>query len=245
MIPGFQHDDRWRMVEDEFVAVAHKFTAHIHASEYQRLKKLAHEQKTEAAALSISRPVTGPMTDAVRRRQAAQTLEVTQKRGIKRALSRTTTAAANDDQGEATNLHTLLETPRKKPVSLSKLLPALPSNTRAAALISRQNAASTSHAPATVARRGPKPVARQPSPIAIREASSATQDSKNTQDDNESDSDDWFTKRRRLKATKARARRRPSPDGGNDVVSAKEQGRSTDSSQNSQGHNAAMSIPSI
>ncbi len=36
MIDGLEDDDKYRMVEDEFVATAGTFTAHLHAAEYQR-----------------------------------------------------------------------------------------------------------------------------------------------------------------------------------------------------------------
>ncbi|RSM01437.1 hypothetical protein CEP52_008570 [Fusarium oligoseptatum] len=45
MRPGPQHDDRYRMVEDEFVNMAHQFTTHLHRAEYNRLKSLAKSQK--------------------------------------------------------------------------------------------------------------------------------------------------------------------------------------------------------
>lgn len=38
MIPGYEADDAYRMVEDELLAVASKYTRHLHTAEYARLK---------------------------------------------------------------------------------------------------------------------------------------------------------------------------------------------------------------
>lgn len=138
MIEGPQHDDMWRMVEDEFLATAHKFTAHLHAAEYQRLKKLAKDQNADAIQ-SLSRPVVGPMTDDVRRQRAVLDLHKSQAAGIKRARKRSQ-QADDDDADElpwaGTNLQELMDSPRKKPTPLTTLLP-VKSGTRAAALDQR------------------------------------------------------------------------------------------------------------
>ena len=41
MIPGYQNDDKYRMVEDDFYSIAQSFTAHLHHAEYRRRKKQA------------------------------------------------------------------------------------------------------------------------------------------------------------------------------------------------------------
>lgn len=164
MIPGFQNDDKWRMVEDEFVAVAHKFTAHLHAAQYQRLKERAKHQNPDALR-SLSRPTTGPLTDNVRRRQAAASLQRSQSRGIKRALSPAHEADASgvDEQPWAgTNLQELMNSPRKKPVPLTNLVSTV-SGTRAAAL-NRED--STSRIPCSL----PKATARHGEPSSRRAA---------------------------------------------------------------------------
>lgn len=142
MIPGLQNDDKWRMVEDEFAVVAHKFTAHLHATEYRRLKERA---KNSAAMRSISRPVKGPMTANVKRRQTALNLKKSQDRGIKENFSRT--KGTDDDDVEelpwvGTNLQELMNSPRKKAVPLTSMI-SIVSNTRAAAL-NRQDSSSKS-----------------------------------------------------------------------------------------------------
>ncbi|KAJ4422922.1 hypothetical protein N0V82_002449 [Gnomoniopsis sp. IMI 355080] len=135
MISGLQHDDKWRMVEDEFVAMAHKLTAHLHAAEYQRLKKAAQAQNADAIQ-SLSRPVTAPMTGRVKRRQTVVSLQKSQLKGIRRALSRTQDAE-QDEVDElpwaGTNLEGLMDSPRKSMVPLTKMI-STASGTRAAAL---------------------------------------------------------------------------------------------------------------
>jgi len=42
---GYDQDDKWVMVEDEFLETAKLFTRHLHHAEYQRLKLLAKERK--------------------------------------------------------------------------------------------------------------------------------------------------------------------------------------------------------
>src|ERR1700760_3691392 len=44
MIDGYDADDGWRMVEDEFFLTARRFTAHLHQAEYKRLNKLAAQR---------------------------------------------------------------------------------------------------------------------------------------------------------------------------------------------------------
>ncbi|KAJ1331800.1 hypothetical protein MN608_05263 [Microdochium nivale] len=68
MIDGAEWDDCWRMVEDEFLATAQQFTAHLHAAEYRRLKT-ASGSRNAATIKNISRPVVGRMTDLVRMKQ--------------------------------------------------------------------------------------------------------------------------------------------------------------------------------
>lgn len=150
MIPGLHNDDKWRMVEDEFVAVAHKFTAHLHAAEYKRLKERVQEHNADGIR-SISRPVTGPMTDTVKRRRAARSLRESQRKGIKTALSRgndADEADADELPWAGTNLQELMNSPRKKPVHLTRMVSAVPC-TRAAAL-SRQH--STARGPSSLAK---------------------------------------------------------------------------------------------
>lgn len=86
MVQGFDNDDRWRMVEDEFYSVASRFTAHLHAAQYRRLKDEA--KKRDPTIQATPRPVTRPPTLDVVRRQAASTLAASQRRAIAAAKLR-------------------------------------------------------------------------------------------------------------------------------------------------------------
>ncbi len=132
MIEGVENDDKYRMVEDEFVTVAGDFTKHLHAAEYQRLKTLAKSQNADAIS-SISRPVTGEMTDLVRRRQKALGLAASQRRGIHKVLGRRDIRIASDDEEPwfGTSLQGLMDSPRKT-LPLTSVASAV-AETRAAA----------------------------------------------------------------------------------------------------------------
>ncbi|KAL1858725.1 hypothetical protein VTK73DRAFT_7811 [Phialemonium thermophilum] len=140
MIDGIDHDDAYRMVEDELLSVAGDFTRHLHAAEYQRLKALASSRNAETIR-SISRPVTGHMTDLVRRRRAAVDLAVSRRRGIKKVGLKQKAASSADADADSdaddsddtdddleraasrdTSLRGLLDSPRKKAVSLSAVV---------------------------------------------------------------------------------------------------------------------------
>ncbi|TPX09088.1 uncharacterized protein E0L32_001650 [Thyridium curvatum] len=137
MIEGADNDDKYRMVEDELLATAKMFTAHLHNAEYQRLKKLAKSQNAETIK-NISRPVTGNMTDLVRRRQTTLSRTARQRAGIKRARARVNDGDgdSDDDEGDAafagTALQGLMASPRKTAVPLTALT-SVAGGTRAAA----------------------------------------------------------------------------------------------------------------
>jgi hypothetical protein len=133
MMDGIEQDDGYRMVEDELRAVAGHFTAHLHAAEYQRLKILARSQNAESIQ-SLARPVSGIMTDQVRRRQALSSYIKKRDRGLRSALGRRaveTTSDVDDNEGDeveeltgvGTSLQGLMNSPRKKQVPLSRILP--------------------------------------------------------------------------------------------------------------------------
>ena len=131
MIEGFDHDDRYRMVEDELLFIAGTFTKHLHAAEYQRLKTLASSRNAETIE-SISRPVTGSMADLVKRRQAAVSLAASQHRGLKKALGKRSRSRTNSDSDAkadspgpdlaSTSLQFLMNSPRKKNVPISAVV---------------------------------------------------------------------------------------------------------------------------
>ena len=117
MIEGPEGDDRYRMVEDELLSVARRFTAHLHAAEYQRLQEAAKSQNARAIK-DISRPVVGSMTDLAKRRQERKAHALNRWRARREARgSGDDTASESDDDDEgyrATSLYGLMESPRKK-----------------------------------------------------------------------------------------------------------------------------------
>ncbi|GAB1318722.1 hypothetical protein MFIFM68171_08932 [Madurella fahalii] len=125
MIEGVDQDDKYRMVEDEFLAVAGDFTRHLHTAEYQRLKNLAKSQNAETIQ-NISRPVTGEMTDLAKRRHAALDTAAKQRRGFSKTLGKRAArnGSTSDDEGvprrrPATSLQGLMDSPRKQAVPLA------------------------------------------------------------------------------------------------------------------------------
>jgi len=139
MEEGLDKDDKFRMVEDEFMDVARAFTGHLHHLEYKRLKKAARSQNA-ATIKSISRPVTMKMPDSTRRK--AESLARSKKQGKamqnllvkhgKEADSEDELGDENDDAWVGTALHGLMESPRRSTKSLSKIS-SVTVSTRAAA----------------------------------------------------------------------------------------------------------------
>jgi len=126
MIEGFDHDDRYRMVEDEFLTMANDFTKHLHTAEYHRLKALASTRNADMIR-TISRPVTGRMTDLVKKRRSALKLAASQRKGLRNALGKRkgrdeSDSDDSDDDGDlpwaGTSLQGLMESPRKTAVPL-------------------------------------------------------------------------------------------------------------------------------
>ncbi|KAK3687594.1 hypothetical protein B0T22DRAFT_489456, partial [Podospora appendiculata] len=121
MIEGADHDDRYRMVEDEFLAVAVQFTKHIHKAEYQRLKALAESQNADTIR-DISRPVTGEMTADVKRRQTALGNAAKQRKALASVLGKRPAGntSDSDDVGRpATSLQGLMKKKRPNPAPLT------------------------------------------------------------------------------------------------------------------------------
>jgi hypothetical protein len=58
MRPGLDEDDRWVMVEDEFLTTAKLFTTQLHHAEYQRLRKLSRARGASTLS-TISRATVG------------------------------------------------------------------------------------------------------------------------------------------------------------------------------------------
>lgn len=129
------------MVEDEFVATAHRFTAHLHAAEYHRLRDMAKKQKENGSTFSPP-PMTPSMLDNVKRSYIAKSLAISQHGAIKRAFSQVKDADeedVDDTPWAGTHLHDIMECPRKKQIPLTRLAPVV-TGTRAAALSRSQEA---------------------------------------------------------------------------------------------------------
>lgn len=108
MRPGLDHDDRYRIVEDEFVNMAHQFTLHIHTSEYNRLKNLAKHQNADTIR-EIERPVIGAPTLLTRHRQ-----EDVRRKAKQRKLLGTDANEKKDSPYVGSSLQGLMESPRKE-----------------------------------------------------------------------------------------------------------------------------------
>ncbi|KAM5348191.1 hypothetical protein ACJ41O_008015 [Fusarium nematophilum] len=109
MRPGPQLDDRFRMVEDEFLNTAHQFTTHLHRAEYNRLKSLAKSQNA-AAIREIERPVVGTPTLFARQRQDSARRIAKQRKVLPNGADGST----DDTPFVGTSLQGLMESPRKE-----------------------------------------------------------------------------------------------------------------------------------
>lgn len=155
MIDGPENDDLWRMVEDELLATAQRFTAHLHAAEYQRLKSASRSQNASAIR-DISRPVVGRMTDFVRMKQERSVRAARVRAEKKRRRGARDGGIDSDDDSESAgdaahgsiSLFGLMERPRR---TASLLDPA------AATTSSRENPAVTSPMPLRVSPHAPRP----------------------------------------------------------------------------------------
>jgi hypothetical protein len=142
MDEGIGHDDKWRMVEDEFLTIAKSFTVHLHAAEYKRQQKMVKSRNADTIN-SISRPVTGKMPEHTKRRLEAVTRAKTQRTVIESvAVQKVEEDEDSDCDGLpyfGTTLHGLMDSPRKKAASLAK--PGTIAATTRAAAGFRQSAA--------------------------------------------------------------------------------------------------------
>lgn len=125
MIEGLEEDDRFRMVEDEFLSVAGKFTAHLHAAEYHRQKQLANARNADTID-SISRPVVGRMTPGVRAKQGRMAKARNRRDGVRKALANGRGSGIDVESEEespwmGTSLEGLMEAPQGFGMRLSRL----------------------------------------------------------------------------------------------------------------------------
>src|SRR5271168_4042924 len=104
MNEGIDHDDKYRIVEDEFLSVAQRFTVHLHAAEYKRQQKMVKSRNADTIN-SISRPVTGKMPDQTRRKVEAVARAKTQKTVLAGLLGKGVGSGdVSDDSDDAVGL---------------------------------------------------------------------------------------------------------------------------------------------
>jgi hypothetical protein len=192
MIEGVAHDDQYRMVEDEFRAVAGDFTRHLHAAEYQRLKGLAKSRNSETIE-NISRPVTGEMTDIVKRRHAALDTASKQRQGIAKTLGKRAGRNESDEEASArrpaTSLQGLMDSPRKPTVPLTSLAGSRPgSNYRSAADTSPSRRRPSGQAARTMVRNSSMDVSNRASVVPSKRP--PTRIEQGTTSDSDDDDDD-------------------------------------------------------
>lgn len=184
MNEGLDKDDKFRMVEDEFLTVAQSFTVHLHAAEYKRQQKMV-ENRNAATIDSISRPVTGRMPDQTRRRVESVARSKQQRSAVEGLLGKKKTGGLSDSDDDTplpyigTTLHGLMDSPRKKTASLATL-GFVAATTRSAAGFSKPATQSKRYKEAMPGSPQPKSVARQGS----------TRDGAETQITDDEDDDD-------------------------------------------------------
>ncbi|KAL7629750.1 hypothetical protein AAE478_001273 [Parahypoxylon ruwenzoriense] len=167
MVDGLEHDDQFRMVEDEFLSTAQKFTAHLHAAEYHRLKAASKLQNADTIR-NISRPVVGRMTDLVKKRQERKSRFEKQRLANRKARANRGLGAdhadSEDDSWRPTSLYGLMESPSKRVTRLDNLTTTVAA-TRAAAGFDGSKPRllfATSHPKSDTSRLpGSKPTAKQ------------------------------------------------------------------------------------
>lgn len=129
MREGFEEDDIWMIVEDEFEALAKTFTAHLHHAEYKKLVKQAREAPPKALPTA-----TSPMSKETRRRLQRDTLHHKQQEaldGIGAGRRHGVSDEHVEDPWRGTSIAGLIASGRQEKRSL-KGIDRLPSSTRAA-----------------------------------------------------------------------------------------------------------------
>ncbi|TVY17554.1 hypothetical protein LARI1_G004324 [Lachnellula arida] len=148
MDEGIEQDDKFRMVEDEFLTAAQPFTVHLHTAEYKRQQKRVKAQKADEIN-SISRPVTGRMPDQTKRKVESVNRSKTQRNAIENILNQKPGDPKDSDDSDdavdlpyvGTTLHGLMDSPRKKAASLGRIASVkTTTTTRAAAGFQRPSA---------------------------------------------------------------------------------------------------------
>ncbi|KAM5457349.1 hypothetical protein MaudCBS49596_000544 [Microsporum audouinii] len=87
MIEGLDADDQYIMVEDEFLATAQAFTAHLHQAEYVRKKKRAKEENaTKVLNMTQRRPTDPrmPMNNVTRKNMEREVSNVRRQEALEK-----------------------------------------------------------------------------------------------------------------------------------------------------------------
>ncbi|EPE35763.1 hypothetical protein GLAREA_05101 [Glarea lozoyensis ATCC 20868] len=145
MLDGLENDDKYRMVEDEFLTVAQKFTVHLHAAEYKRQQTQVKARNADAIR-SISRPVSTKMPEQTKRKVEAHERSLAQKNlveGLRKQAKEDEESDCEDMPYVGTVLHSFMDSPRKKAVSLLRA-GSINTATRAAAGFKKQHTQSNS-----------------------------------------------------------------------------------------------------
>ncbi|KAL1863498.1 transcription initiation from RNA polymerase II promoter [Paecilomyces lecythidis] len=155
LIEGFDNDDKYIMVEDEFYAIAQEFTQHLHHAEYVRRRKEA-KLRNAAAINDLARPTDGrtEMREETKKKKLSQALSARQKAGLEKIKGKRprVDSEEEDELGEdeddpwvGTSLHGLMTSPRKAQSLVG--LQGIKSRTRAAAGYSQASASADRSSP--------------------------------------------------------------------------------------------------
>ncbi|KIV87300.1 hypothetical protein PV11_02855 [Exophiala sideris] len=129
MHEGYDSDDIYIMVEDEFQDIAKAYTAHLHLAEYKRLMKQAREAPPKA----LPAP-TSPMSKEATRRLQSAALQKKQKDTLQRVMRRADSEEEEEqkvvDPWSGTSLAPLMASGNQQKTSLLGL-EKMSSNTKA------------------------------------------------------------------------------------------------------------------
>ncbi|KAI1857456.1 hypothetical protein JX265_011191 [Neoarthrinium moseri] len=164
MREGLDGDDMYRMVEDEFYYTAQRFTAHLHAAEYQKLKDKAKSHNA-ATIRDITRPVVGQVSDLVQKK-LDRAARLKQQKLVKRVTADDEDTEEDDTYHKGTSLFGLMQSPRKKIPRLDHFDPSTSTSGRnlATSSLSKHTSTRASHVrPPPLPNRAPGQSDRQPS----------------------------------------------------------------------------------
>jgi len=99
MHEGYDADDIYIMVEDEFYRVAQTYTAHLHLAEYKRLVKQAREAPPKA----LPEPKS-PMSRQAKQRLKSDALQVKQKDTLQKVLGLTSMEEEEEEEDKVADL---------------------------------------------------------------------------------------------------------------------------------------------